>query len=160
LRGTSGTANSLQTLNKSREIPLILSSTVCNYTARVASFHVSVDAEGYVLSTNWIGPFEDPGKYFAANANEANLLQESLGLLFLRYGRVHKLCPYEDFTWHNDSFTSDWMNTIFAASQGSNELVNLSYSVPKRADIAPLVQNTMEQPSAILLIQPQSLCSG
>jgi hypothetical protein len=76
---------------------MILSSTVCNYTTRAASFQVSVHAEAHVLSTNRTGPFEDPGKYFAANVNEAKLLQESLGLLLLRYGWVHKLCPYEKF---------------------------------------------------------------
>jgi hypothetical protein len=90
--------------------------------------------------------------YFAGNLNETDVFQQTIRLLSSSViDAFTDNAAIQDFTWHNDSFTSNWMKALFTAVQGSNDLVDPSLPVPKSEDIAPLVQNMMQQLFAILL---------
>jgi hypothetical protein len=115
----------------------------CTQKLQIATFDVNVDSTGHILSANQTGDFvEDTALYFSGNASENSLFQQSNGLI----------APYLGNSWHNDSFTSDWVNTLLElVSNSSNALVNPTAPVPRAADVAPLVQNIYQLLFAIIL---------
>jgi hypothetical protein len=152
VRDTFSLTNANPDTNTTSERLLDFTFLSCTYNMRIASFNVSVNTEGRVLSATQTSSFADPTNYFAANVNETNLIQEAITFLsssgmagFTDYAEV------QNFRWHNDSFTSDWMNVLFTTSQCSNDLVDPLVPVPKAVNIAPLAQSTMQMLFALLL---------
>ena len=116
----------------------------CSATLRTAQFDVAVDSTGHLIRSQRTSDFAgDTGPYFLGNASEVGLFQHSSAL-------IAALNP-GDFEWHNDSFTSDWVNSLLASIRNSSSLVDPSAPVPNATAVAPLLESLYEQLFAILL---------
>jgi len=130
---------------------------VCTQKLLVAQYNVTVDPTGRILTSNRTSDFESDIKpYFSPNAvtkdqrndpiatrNESQLFQQATAVI----------SPFtvDDFKWHNDSFTSDWMNSLLGMILDSSELVDPAFPVPNATFIAPVVEALYGQLFAIML---------
>lgn len=122
-----------------------LSSTfiACTTTLSVAQFEVFVDLNGYVLQSNRSSDFAtNTTTNFAKNTNETDLFKQTNNLL------APSTTGYQ---WHNDSFTSDWMNSLLGFRLQSDVLVNPLAPVPSAEQAITLMQDQYKQLFAILL---------
>ncbi|KAH6694947.1 hypothetical protein BKA61DRAFT_531721 [Leptodontidium sp. MPI-SDFR-AT-0119] len=129
----------------------------CSQKLLVADFDVVTDRTGRVIQSNQvsnftedISPFFDPKVSINNSAlfsgpirNELDLFQESTSLI--------ASFNVNDFNWHNDSFTSDWMNSLLAMVQNSSNIVDPASPKPNATAVGPLVEDLYEQLFAILL---------
>jgi hypothetical protein len=98
----------------------------CTTSLRVSEFEVIVDTTGRILNSKRVAGFsEDTTQYFRGNATEPGLMNEAINLV---------LPPAPgaavDYTimgaWHNTSYASDWINSLLAIMQNSQDLVDPS----------------------------------
>jgi hypothetical protein len=119
----------------------------CKPTLQTALFNVTVDAVGTILNAVQDSPFEtDLTPYFEGNASITN---STLKLFFEAMDLIAP--PSNDFSWHNETITSDWMTSLLKYSMNSTELFDPSQPVPNAAAMAPIVENLYQQLFAILL---------
>ncbi|CZS94144.1 uncharacterized protein RAG0_04191 [Rhynchosporium agropyri] len=129
----------------------------CSQKLLVAKFDVVVDKTGRVNESKQTSDFiTDFSTIFDSNVNinnstffsgpirnETDLFKESTSLI--------ASFNVNDFNWHNDSFTSDWMNTLLSMIQNSSNIVDPISPPPNATVIGPLVQELYEQLFAILI---------
>ena len=116
----------------------------CTQSLRTAVFDVVVDTTGHIIRSKQQGGFlADPSPYFEGNVTDLALFQRISDLI--------APATTLDFEWHNDSFTSDWVNSLLGSALNSSALVNPSASVPDAVVIAPLMESLYRQLFAILL---------
>ena len=135
----SGTANATTSLDGDLSFTFL----ECRQKVQVAQFDVFVDPSGQIMDSNETSKYLDEQSLYLGNSSESSLLQESNSLI----------APFHigGFTWHNDSFTSDWMNALLGMVLNSAELVDPSVPAPDASKIAPLVEGLYEQLFAALL---------
>lgn len=105
----------------------------CTGTARAAQFQVIVDASGLILDSKQTSPFSaDTSQYFTGDASEMRLINEAINLMnepapqtAVDYTAVGPLG-----TWHNSSYTSDWVNSLFVIILNSQDLGDPSAPIP------------------------------
>jgi len=127
----------------------------CTQELLIGQFDLTVDTGGRVIQSNQTSDFAtDTASYFPANgtfstnitapvSSETALFQQTAALM-AGYGVF-------DFAWHNDSFTSDWMNSLLGMMINSTSLVDPASVVPSVTFIAPKVEKLYEQLFAVLL---------
>lgn len=117
----------------------------CTPKVQAGTFEVMVDAEGHVLNSTLAGDLSTNVKaYFSTGTNETSLLQQTSSLI----------APGEmlgDLVWHNDSFTSDWMNSLMGIVLDTGDLVNPSAPVPDSKDVIPALEELYARLFAVLL---------
>jgi hypothetical protein len=119
----------------------------CTQRLQIAPFDVVVDAEGHILNAHQTGPFvTDTSDFMSGNASENSLFRQSNELI-----AAYSTTGVTGFKWHNDSFTSDWMNALMGMTLNSDDLVNPSTQVPTASEVAPLMEHTYQRLFAILL---------
>ncbi|RDW81900.1 hypothetical protein BP6252_03012 [Coleophoma cylindrospora] len=116
----------------------------CTSELRVGAFDVLVDSEGHILQSNQTRDDSSiTAQYFASNFSQVQLFQEA-NLLMTPY-------TTEGFNWHNDSFTSDWMNSLLGYMYNSNQLVDPLTAVPSTKVVSSAMESMYQQLFAILL---------
>lgn len=144
--GNISTASNLTTTTNRTTTQTFLS---CTQKLLVAQYEVTVNSEGRILNSNRVSDFvSDTTPYFASNStalihDETSLFQQSTSL-------IAPPSPY-NFAWHNDSFTSDWMNFLLVTMLNSSSLVDPAFPVPDAVVIAPYVERLYTELFAILL---------
>jgi hypothetical protein len=85
----------------------------------------------------------DVQQFFTSNGNASALLARSWALL----------APYSGdlLHWHNDSVTSDWMDSLLGIANKSSALVDSTKPLPLAKDVGPKVEALCTQMFAILL---------
>ena len=132
-----------------------LSSTFIGCTAQLtaAHFDVLVDTDGRILRSEKKGVIDgDVQQFFKGNNTASALLAQSWALL----------TPNSDdlLYWHNDSVTSDWMNSLLSIANKFNALVDPTKPVPVAEDVGPKVEKLCRQLFAILLGLNTDIFSG
>jgi hypothetical protein len=129
----------------------------CSQRLLAAEFEVEVDSTGRILNSRQLTDFgTDVSSYFFSHPptngssisdvvirNETSLFQKSTELI-ASYGA-------QDLQWHNDSLTSDWLNSLLGMITNSSSLVDPTMPVPNATFIAPVVENLYKKLFAILL---------
>ncbi|RFU35191.1 hypothetical protein B7463_g1109, partial [Scytalidium lignicola] len=117
----------------------------CTPKLQAAEFEVLVDPAGHVLNSTLVGNFSRTiQQYFSPNTNESSLLGQSTSLI----------APGElvgDSVWHNDSFTSDWMNSLLGIMLDTGRLVDPSAPIPESKDVIPALEKLYTRLFALLL---------
>lgn len=140
-------------IGASREVTTTFLS--CTPKLLVADFDVVVDQTGRIINSNRTSDFAlDTGSYFSSDVtindtavvpirSETDLFQGSTALI---------AAPnVNGFNWHNDSFTSDWMNSLLNMVQNSTNLADPATPLPNVAFIGPLAEKLYSQLFCILL---------
>ncbi|CZS99632.1 uncharacterized protein RCO7_07940 [Rhynchosporium graminicola] len=116
----------------------------CRPQLQVASFNVSVDTSGHILSARQISNFSsDMTEFFPASSNVTALLSEANNLL----GAANS----DGFSWHNDSFTSDWFNSLLGQTIHSDVLVDPQAPLPLVGNATTITGALYTQLFALLL---------
>lgn len=118
----------------------------CTNRLHIAEFDVYVDPSGRLKEANQTKELSaNSTQYFTGDATELSLITNAAGLIL----------PDASWTagreWHNTSTTSDWMNAMLVAAQGTNSLVDPSVPVPNGTAIAPLLEQIYTQLFGLLL---------
>ncbi len=102
---------------------------------------VSVDPDGHILEVTEIGPFDtNPSSY--STTNETATLVAQINNLIAQSTR---------HTWHNDSFTTDWINSILKTYMNSSQLVDPTAQLPDVQNIIPIVEDLYQRLAAVIL---------
>ncbi|RDW62552.1 hypothetical protein BP5796_10854 [Coleophoma crateriformis] len=116
----------------------------CMSELLVGEFDILVDAEGHILQSNKTkDASSNTDQYFASNFSQIQLFEQA-NLLMTPH-------TTEGFNWHNDSFTSDWMNSLLGYMINSDRLVNPMASVPTTELAASATKSMYQQLFAILI---------
>ncbi|KAH7374207.1 hypothetical protein BKA64DRAFT_649216 [Cadophora sp. MPI-SDFR-AT-0126] len=120
----------------------------CRPQLQVASFNVSVDPDGRILSARQTSNFSsDTAQYFlnssSITANVTSLLSQANNLI--------AAANSNGFSWHNDSFTSDWFNSLLGQTIHSKVLVDPQAPVPRLANATAITETLYKQLFALLL---------
>jgi len=120
----------------------------CRPQLQVASFNVSVDPGGRVLSARQTSNFSsDTAQYFSSSsnntANVTSLLSQANNLI--------AAANSNGFSWHNDSFTSDWFNSLLGQTIHSDVLVDPLAPLPNLANATAITETLYTQLFALLL---------
>ncbi|CZT49573.1 uncharacterized protein RSE6_10441 [Rhynchosporium secalis] len=116
----------------------------CRPQLQVASFNVSVDTSGHILSARQISNFSsDMTEFFPASSNVTALLSEANNLI----GAANS----DGFSWHNDSFTSDWFNSLLGQTIHSDVLVDPQAPLPLVGNATTITGALYTQLFALLL---------
>ncbi|KAH9209381.1 hypothetical protein DL95DRAFT_477433, partial [Leptodontidium sp. 2 PMI_412] len=127
----------------------------CTQKLLIAEFDLTVDTSGRIIQSNQTSDFvTDTTHYFPVNetsstnitlpvSSETALFQQTAALM-AGYGAF-------DFAWHNDSFTSDWINSLLGLMINSTRLVDPAAAAPDATFIGFHVEKLYEQLFAVLL---------
>ena len=120
----------------------------CKPQLLIAQYDVTVDTSGHVIGSNRISDFAtDLEPYFAFNNSLGNINETHLWIQasanFFQLGTTLK--------WHNDSFTSEWFNSLLTIVLDSHELVDPSRPVPNPDFIIPHAEALYTKFFAVLL---------
>lgn len=141
-----GAGNSTQFVGNNSVISREIASTFmsCVPSLKIATFDVVVDQTGLVLSSQRTGDFApNPSIFFPYSSALPSLIKQANELIMP--------ATTSGFTWHNDSFTSDWMNSLLVYKMKSPELVDPASPLPNTTVIAPLLEGVYKQLFALLL---------
>ncbi|KAL2059944.1 hypothetical protein VTL71DRAFT_10099, partial [Oculimacula yallundae] len=144
--GADGTPQPPGVLSNSTNFDRNLTSIFigCRPQLQVASYNVSVDTGGHILSAQQISNFSsDTAAYFPASSNVTALLSEANGLI----GAANS----NGFSWHNDSFTSDWFNSLLGQTIHSDALVDPRAPLPSLGNATAITETLYIQLFALLL---------
>ncbi|KUJ06743.1 uncharacterized protein LY89DRAFT_661803 [Mollisia scopiformis] len=139
--------------------PMFLS---CTQKLVVAQFDIQVDSTGRIISSNQITDFDiNINSYFNPNATLESVETGPFNSSF--FGPINSenrlfqetsffiAMDNFDFLWHNDTFTSDWMNVLLTKIQNSTDLVNPNVPLPDATVLGPMVEALYQKLFAILL---------
>lgn len=115
----------------------------CTPHLLAAQFKVTVDSSGRILNANRTTAFaEDLRPYFSLDAAATNLGNEpTQSEIVLWQQSADLIAPLSPgFGWHNDSFTTDWMNSLLGMMLNSSSLVDPSAPLPNATFMAPIVE--------------------
>lgn len=137
---------SLQGSNGTTAANRSLTSTFlgCQPTLRVATFNVDVSLDGRVLNAQQISNFSSDTNALFPNAS-------SLAALFMEANHLIVGETANGFSWHNDSFTNDWFNSLLAYTLRSNALVDPQVPVRTASNATSLTEALYSQLFALLL---------
>ncbi|KAE8446044.1 hypothetical protein EG329_012552 [Mollisiaceae sp. DMI_Dod_QoI] len=151
-------------INASLSTPRNTTSTFlsCSQKLSTAHFEVEVDSEGRIISSNRTSDFDlNIDAYFTPNVtlNSTGVFQttyytgpiDSENHLFQQSSSLIASFSTNDFQWHNDTVTADWMNALLTMVQDSTGLVNPEAPLPNATAVGPQVEALYEQLFAILL---------
>jgi hypothetical protein len=117
----------------------------CNAKLVAAQFDVLVDLHGHVLQAQQTSEYSfNSTLYFSGNSSELELFREANILMT-------PTAPVNGWHWHNDSFTSDWLNSLVGYVENSDDIVNPLAPLPESAKVIDLVQDMYQRLFAILL---------
>lgn len=117
----------------------------CSAKLAAAQFDILVDLDGHILQAQQISEYlPNSTQYFSGNSSELQLLQQANRL-------ITPPTVVSGWHWHNDSFTSDWLNSLLGFAQQSDLLVNPSMPPPDPTKTINLMQDMYQQLFAILL---------
>ncbi|KAL3426519.1 hypothetical protein PVAG01_00028 [Phlyctema vagabunda] len=116
----------------------------CTQSLTAARFNVMVDTHGHILTSNKTDSMvPNIEQLFERNASSSTLLGESTSQV------AHAVVG--NFRWHNNTFTSDWMNSLLAIMSKNGSFVDPSKPVPDADIVAPMIEILYQQLFAILL---------
>ena len=115
----------------------------CRPHLSVATYQVSIDIGGRIIDSKLVGaPFKELAPYISAPQTEENLMRQAVDLV----------TSYNAFSrWHNDTFTSDYINSLLGMKLKSNRLVNPAYPVPEPNEVVVIMQELYQLLFAINL---------
>jgi len=108
----------------------------CSHRILTAEFNVSVDSAGHILTAQQSAPFDEPEAFITTN---------STVYLINQLNSLNTPVPVFGNRWHNDSFTSDWMNSILKAYMNSSSLVDPLAPLPDMNAAIPAVQDVYQR---------------
>lgn len=116
----------------------------CTSNLLVADFNTSIDMNGRIINSYQTSDYSlDTARYFTNGLNETIFLNNIKQFQF----------PFSatGFSWHNDSFTSDWINSLIGYQANSNALVNPAFPVPDAATATANLRTLYRQLFALLI---------
>lgn len=123
----------------------------CNSEFLTAQFNVTVDAEGHVLRSEQVGPYENITSILGMNTTTMRSMSESLNSYVGAYGANEASSAGMPLGWHNDTLTRDWMNYLLKVSMNGTDLVDPSKALPNVTSLIPTVQTMYQRIGAALL---------
>jgi hypothetical protein len=114
----------------------------CSQHILTAEFNVTVDSTGHILSAQQSGPFDEPESFITTNST-VHLIDQ--------LNNLNTPVPFFGNLWHNDSYTSDWMNSILKAYINSGKLVDPQSLLPDINATIPIVQDVYQRLAAIII---------
>jgi len=118
----------------------------CKPRLSAATFEVFVDDTGHILSSARTNTFTQISAQNSTNISTEALLMNANNLIIEEIDGYMSL-----FQWHNDSFTSDWINSLIEYTIHSNNFVNPQSNPPSSDNATALLQGVYSQLFAILL---------
>jgi hypothetical protein len=146
LRAESTTTNDPQTgVGLSSNVTLSGSTFIaCTAKPRIAEFQVLIDPTGHIMDGKQTADFSgDSGAYFSGNMTQLSLISQAIGLIAQSEVGLN--------SWHNDSITSDWINSLMVVAQNSHNLVDPASPAPRPEDVIPLLESLYQTLFASLL---------
>jgi hypothetical protein len=146
LRAESTTTNDPKTgVGLSSNLALSGSTFIaCTAKPRIAEFQGLIDPTGYIMDANQTADFSgDSEAYFSGNMTQLGLISQAIGMIAQSEVELN--------SWHNDSITSDWMNSLMVVAQSSHNLVDPAYPAPPPEDVIPLLESIYRTLFASLL---------
>lgn len=135
---TFGWARTVDAQNDSA--PMVASFAICRPFFQTAMFNLTVDADEKVISYNATSELKETLDY-----DDSELHTNSM-LIYMN----HQWKGNED-TYHNDSYTWDWMNYFAVLSSGNRDIVNPDYPVPDPDEWIPTIEDMYRRTFAVLL---------
>lgn len=136
---------STQRVGNSSTFDGMLNSTFigCKPQLTAATFDVYVDPNGRLLEATQTGNLLQGSAQYFYNTSNTTFFEQANNLVFPADASA--------FIWHNDSFTSDWINSLLGYTIHSNAFVNPLAPVPNSQNAISLFQGVYSQLFALLL---------
>lgn len=123
----------------------------CKSEFLTGQFNVTVDADGYILGSERIGPYEDVADSLDTNMVNVTSLWQNLNMYIGGFGQGDASSAGEDLSWHNDTLTRNWMSYFLKIATNSTDLVDPNKPLPDVTSIAPTVEMIYQRIGAALL---------
>jgi hypothetical protein len=117
----------------------------CKPQLTVGTFDAYVDLEGHILRATRTGNLSQLLAQNSLNTSIDNFILDTNNQIFPAQG------GYTGLVWHNDSFTSDWVNSLLGYTIHSDSFVNLLSPLPDSQNATALLQGVYKQLFALLL---------
>ncbi|KAH8649687.1 hypothetical protein BGZ60DRAFT_422115 [Tricladium varicosporioides] len=133
--------------NATRLNPMKSTWISCTPRLRIAKYDISVDTAGRVKESTRTSPFETDMLSFLPGNNGTTEL-----ILLRQIGHLMRAANINRLRWHNDTFTSDWMNMLIIHSQNfSRSVVDPAHPLTAAEDLIPLLSSLYSQLFALVL---------
>ncbi|KAH6666832.1 hypothetical protein B0J14DRAFT_677485 [Halenospora varia] len=133
--------------NATRLDPMTSTWISCTPRLRIARYDISVDTTGRVKESTRTSPFEtDMSPFLPGNNGTTELV------LLRQIGHLMRAADVNRLRWHNDTFTSDWMNMLIVHSQNfSRSVVDPAHPLTAAEELIPLLSSLYSQLFALVL---------
>ncbi|KAH7310374.1 hypothetical protein BKA65DRAFT_413820 [Rhexocercosporidium sp. MPI-PUGE-AT-0058] len=116
----------------------------CRPQLQVGLFNISVDPAGRILSARQASNFtSNSSQYFPSSSNVTALLSQGNNLI--------AAANSNGFSWHNDTFTSDWFNSLLGQMIHSDVLIDPLAPLPSFGNATAITKALYTQLFALLL---------
>jgi hypothetical protein len=115
----------------------------CSPSFKTALFNITVDTRGRIISSKRVSDFDTSHEPYGSKEAIASLLIQITNMVtvYSSYG----------FSWHNESFTTDWPNSYLKIQLNTSDLVDPNKPLPNVPTLMPPVSALYKQLFGIIL---------